>query len=120
MIAMTPDTSHRWSVLSRLFKAIGAIGCVGVFLWLAFLIGYYTARRPHVPQPEQGWTVGLTWTHPTSYGSAQEESRMIWWHGAFLAFFGLAAVGEMINIYKLDDYSGIARHFRKKPYFKPR
>jgi hypothetical protein len=94
------------------------MGCVVTFLWLTLLISYYTAKRPHAPQPERGWTVGLEWTHPVSYGTTQEESRILWLHLAFLPFFGLVALAEIIKIYKLDDYSGIVHYFRKKDYFK--
>ena len=75
-------------------------------LWI-MLISYYTAERPHAPQPEHGWTVGLEWTHPVSYGSEQDEKRLQWFFGLFFPSFGLIALGEMIKIYKLDDYSGL-------------
>jgi hypothetical protein len=110
MTAMKADTAQRWRVLARTTKIIGAMGFVVISLWLMLLISYYTAKRPHAPQPERGWTVGLEWTHPVSYGTKQEESRILWLHWSVLPFFGLVALGEIIKIYKLDDYSGIAHY----------
>lgn len=72
-----------------------------------FLIQFYGARRPHAPQPGHGWTVGLTWTHPSSYGTAQEENRLQCLLRSFIYSFGLVALGEGIKVYKLGDYSGI-------------
>jgi hypothetical protein len=118
MAAMETRAAQRWRVLSRALRVIGAVGFAVVFLWSALLISYYSAKRPHAPLPERGWTVGLEWTHPTSFGTAQEENRLLWCSWLALPFFGLVALGEIIKIYKLDDYSGVAHHFRNKPYFK--
>ena len=115
---MVANTIRRWSVLSKTLRVFGAIGCIVAFLWLTFAIGYYTVTRPHTPQPESSWTIGLSWTHPTSYGTVQEESRLIWCHWSFFLFLAIGAVGEMIKIYKLNDYSGIAHYLRNKPYLK--
>ena len=107
MTAMRPATAKRWRVLARVLKIIGATGFVVAFsLWLT-LISYYTSKRPHAPQPEHGWTVGLTWTHPVSYGTEQDERRSQWLVDLFFPNFCLFAFGEMVKIYKLDDYAGL-------------
>jgi hypothetical protein len=69
------------------------------------LLAYYSANRPHVPEPEHGWTVGLRWTHPVSYGTEQDEKRSQWLFNLFFPSGGLIALAELIRIYKLDDYS---------------
>jgi hypothetical protein len=114
---MNPRTAKKWRVLSLVLKVIGVVGCVVTFGFLMVLISYYSAKRPHAPQPERGWTVGLTWTHPPSYGTVQEENRLFWLHWWFVPSFGLIALGEAIKIYKLDHYSGVAA-FKKPPFFK--
>jgi hypothetical protein len=112
---MSLSTAKRWRVLARVLKIVGAVGFVAVFVYSMALISYYSAKRPHVPQPERGWTVGLTWTHPASYGTRQEESRLQWLAWWSVPLFGLMALGEAIKIYKLDDYSGIAAFKRSRP-----
>ena len=71
------------------------------------LLAYYSANRPNVPEPQYGWTVGLTWTHPVSYGTGKDERRSQRLLDLSLPSFGLIALGELIKIYKLDDYSGL-------------
>ena len=115
---MEAHTAHRWGLLSKVLKTIGGVSCVLIFTCLLGVIVVYSSSRPHTPQPERGWTVGLTWTHPTSYGTAQEERLLLWLHWWFFPAFGLIALGEAIKIYKLDDYSGIAA-FKPRPFSKP-
>ena len=67
-----------------------------------------SVKRPPAPEPERGWTVGISWTHPTRYGTAQEEDRVLRLFFWFFPSFGLIALGEGIKMYVLDDYSGIA------------
>ena len=81
-------------------------------LGLTFLIGYYSSKRPAAPKPEQGWTVGISWTHPTRYGTAQEEDRVLRLFFWGFPFFGLIALGAGIKIYVLNDYSVIASRKR--------
>jgi len=105
---MNPQTAARWRVLSRALKIIGVVGCFVTFGLPIGLARYYSTRRPHEPHPELGWTVGLTWTHPPSYGTPEEENRL---HGAFdwyFPFFGVILLGEAVKIYKLNDHSGIS------------
>jgi hypothetical protein len=78
-----------------------------MFLCGFALIGYYDAKRPHFPQPDRGWTVGLTWTHPTSYGTAQEENVLLSLHSCSIVPFALIWVGVAIKVYLLNDYSDI-------------
>src|SRR5712692_5610569 len=104
---MDPGTAKKWQVLSRVVRTVGALSFVLSFVYSMVLISYYSAKRPHGPQPERGWTVGLSWTHPLSYGTAQEENRLQWLFWWSLGSFCLIAVGEAIRIYKLDDYSGV-------------
>jgi 4-hydroxybenzoate polyprenyltransferase len=101
-------TAKRWRFLSRVLKLIGALSFILSFMYSMVLISYYSTKRPHVPQPERGWTVGLIWTHPPSYGTAQEENRLQWLHWWLLPSFCLIALGEAVKIYKLGDYSGVA------------
>ncbi len=81
---------------------MGGAGFIVIFLSLAYLTGYYSAYRPHTPQTELGWNVHLTWTHPASYGNAQEESLLISLHKSLFPFFLLIALGEIIRIYIIE------------------
>jgi hypothetical protein len=91
-----------WRFLHKFLRYLGGAGCMAMFLSLLCLAFYYSTTRPHSPQAELGWTVGLSWTHPTSYGTAQEESRLISLHWWFLPSFLLIALGEAIRIYILE------------------
>ena len=97
----------KWRAVARILQIIGAVGFVVIFLCSFILIGYYSAKRPQVPQPERSWTVGLTWTHPTRYGTAQEENLLLSLHWWTIAPFALIFLGEAIKIYLLNDSSGI-------------
>lgn len=104
---MSRDPQNRWRLLARLLKVIGATGYVLSFTYSLILTSYYSAKRPHVPQPERDWTISVEWTHPPSYGTAKEANRFKLLFQLCLPFFGLIALGEAIKVYKLDDYSGI-------------
>ena len=104
---MNSQAAARWKLLSRALKIIGAAGCIVTFALSIGLAQYYSAKRPHTPQPKLGWTVGLTWTHPPSYGNHGEEDRLHWVFDCFFPFFGVILLSEGIKIYKLDDHSGI-------------
>ena len=75
---------------------------MGTFLLLTSFTLYYSATRPHSPNPELGWTVELNWTHPTSYGTPQDQSLLItiFWLG-FMSVVPIA-LGEAIRIYVLE------------------
>ncbi len=111
---MIIGTVKRWQILARILKILGAVGCILCITSLLVLASLYSSKRPHAPQPDRGWTVGLSWTHPPSYGTPQEENRLLLLHWLFLPSFGLVALGEAIKIYRLKDYSGLAT---KKPSF---
>ena len=107
-------TNHRmtsgnesWRILARWLQITGVAFVIALFVAEAALLLYYSANRPDVPRPEQGLTVGLTWTHPARYGTEQDErrSRLLFDLGFYS--FGLIAAGEIIRIYKLGDYSGL-------------
>jgi len=114
---MIPGTAESWRILARILKIAGGACCVFCFSCLLVLIGVYDSNRPHAPQPDRGWTVGLSWTHPLSYGTPQEENDLLLLHWLFFPSFTLAALGEAIKIYKLNDYSGVAA-IKKLPFLR--
>jgi hypothetical protein len=102
---MTLGAAERWRMCARVSTAMGTLGCIVMAGSLLFLIAYYSANRPHNPQPHRGWTVALSWTHPTSYGTAREQDRLWWLHFLFIPSFVLVLLGPAIKAYKLNDYS---------------
>lgn len=83
---------------------------MGLFLsYLAVVEVYYPSRRPEAPQPQKGFTTGLTWTHPVRYGTPSDESRSQCLFELFFPAFGFVIAAELIKIYKLGDYSGLRR-----------
>ena len=110
---VSAHAAHKWRSISRLLRLAGEVGCVATFLSLAFLIIYFSWARPAVPDLGRGWTVGISWTHPTRYGTAHDEAwvqRFFFW---FFPSFGLIVLSEALKAYVLDDYSGFAP--RKRP-----
>ena len=103
---MVLASANRWRLVARALKAIGTIGFILSFACWLLLTSYYSAKRPHAPQTERGWTIVIEWTHPPSYGTAREASRVQRLFLLFIPFFGLMALGEAIKTYKLNDYSG--------------
>ncbi len=97
--------AQRWRLVSRILIACGFIGVIASAIALEVLISYYSGHRPAAPQLERGWTVGISWTHPTRYGTAQEEGNVLRLFSLGLPFFCLIALGAGIRIYLLDDYS---------------
>ncbi len=95
----------QWRLLYRFLRYLGAAGFLAIFLLLTCLVVYYSVTRAHSPRPEIGWTVAFHWTHPTSYGTAQEESRLVSLFWCFLPFGLLIAVGEAVRIYILERNS---------------
>jgi hypothetical protein len=66
------------------------------------LIAYYTVKRPHVPNPELGWTVRLYWSlSPPSYGTPREEALLLSLFQWFFPPFMVIAAGKAIEYYKL-------------------
>ena len=98
-------TEQRWRIIYKIVRLAGAAGCVSTFLLLVVLTGYYSANRPHVPQPEHGWTVRLNWSvAPPSYGTVAENELLLKVFWSFLPFFLVIAIGEAIRIYKLGGW----------------
>jgi|SRR6266566_2669719 len=85
---------ERSMVLGKIVRAIGFVSSATIFLWLTGLEIFYSAKRPPVPRPEQGWTVPLQWTH-TSYGTPRENEQLLrlfdW--GWYLGMVGFAGEG---------------------------
>ncbi len=95
---MTYLSEKQWRIVSKLLLFGGMTGFMATFLCLFFLTFYYSATRPHTPRPELGQTVALTWTHPTSYGTAQEEFRLKSLHWWGVPFFLLITLGAAIRM----------------------
>jgi hypothetical protein len=112
---MRPSAEKKWRAVASTLQLLGAVAFAVMFLGSLVLIGYYGVKRPTKPQPEHGWTVALTWTHPTSYGTAQEENLLLSLHWWTMASFLLIGAGAAIKIYLLDDYSDI-RSRPKQPW----
>jgi len=100
-------SNDNWRSITKSLRIVGVVCCLVFFVSHYALLAYYSANRPRVPQPEKGRTVGLTWTHPVRYGTERDERWSLWLFDLFLPSFGLIALGEMIKVYKLDDYSGL-------------
>ncbi len=100
-------SERSWRSIAKSLIISGAVSCAILFVLQVVLLVYYSETRPDVPRPEVGFTVGLTWTHPVRYGTKQEERRSQWLFELFFPGFALIAAGEMVKIYKFDDYSGI-------------
>lgn len=110
---MSAHAARKWRGFSRVLILAGEVRCIATFLGSTFLISYYSYKRPPAPEPERGWTVGISWTHPTRYGTAKEEEwvqRLFFWS---FPSFGLIALGWGTRAYLLDDYSWIRP--RKRP-----
>lgn len=65
--------------------------------------------RPASPDPETKQTTGLTWTHPTKFGTEREETLNQWLFDFPFIGFGMILAGMGIKIYILEDYSDIPR-----------
>lgn len=98
-------TEKHWKFLYKVFRYLGCVGTIVIGVVSTALIGYYSANRPHVPQPDHKWTVPFNWSfNCPSYGTAQENARLIslfWWGISFGIFF---AIAEAIRIYKIKGY----------------
>ena len=96
-------SDHQWRRLVKALRVAGGVCCVVLFIAHFALLAYFSANRPQQPHSESRFTVALDWTHPTRYGTVQDESLSQWLFELFFPCFGLIAVGEMIRIYKLKD-----------------
>jgi len=97
----------QWRRLAKALRITGAVCCVVLFIAHFAQLAYFSANRPQAPEPGLGFTVALNWTHPTRYGTVRDERLSQWLFELFFPAFGLIAVGEMVKVYKLKDYSGI-------------
>jgi hypothetical protein len=96
-------TRDQWRILAKTLQILGGGCCLAVFLTSQVLIAYYTAKRPHVPSPELGWTVRLSWSWaPPSYGTAQEEALLLFLFRSFFPPFLIGAAGKAVEYYKLN------------------
>ena len=96
-------SKSQWQLIYKIVRVLGFAGCLITFLLSLIVIGYYSATRPHSPQIELGWNVPLSWTHPTSYGTAHEEYNLNLLFWLYFPFFFLLLIGELIRIYILKD-----------------
>jgi hypothetical protein len=87
---MTPRATKGWRTIARTLISIGGLGFAWTFVTLWFFIAYYSVKRPQVPRPGRGWAVGLTRIHPTTYGTAEEEHRLLRLHGSCGLWLALA------------------------------
>jgi hypothetical protein len=111
---MDQQTVKNWRILSRALRVIGATGCIVTFGFSMFLIIYYSYKRPGTPLPANGWTFGIPWTHPTTYGTARDVNRLLSWSWWFFPSFGIGLLSEAIKMYVLNDFSGV--RVKKLPY----
>ena len=97
-------TENKWRLLAKALRFLGFAGCIAILVLLSSLVAYYSATRPHVPQPALGWTVRLYWSiTPPSYGTAHENACLLLLFRLFIPFFAIIAFAEAIRIYKLKE-----------------
>src|ERR1700758_3932933 len=105
---MSDQIKTRWRLLAKWMIALGAVWFFSLFIWFIALIEfYYPSHRPEFPQPQKGYTTGLTWTHPPRYGTTRDESRSHWLFNLSFVGFGFMIAGELVKIYRLNDHSGL-------------
>ncbi len=97
----------KWRAVANWLRITGFVLCFAVLLSHVILLAYYAVNRPQEPQPEKGLTVGIMWTHPPRYGTKEDERRSQWLFELFFVGLGPIVLGELIRVYKLNDYSGI-------------
>lgn len=92
----------RWSLVRKILFYGGFVGCGVDFILSLGLIAYYSANRPHLPEPTRGWIVRLKWSlSPPSFGTVDDNALLLALFHWFFAFFMLIALAEVIRIYKL-------------------
>jgi hypothetical protein len=104
-------TRKQWTITANALRFVGFGAFLTAFISLLLLGGYFAVKRPHIPQPEFGYTVRLIVNPaPPTYGTSQDQARMDqMFVCAILASIPIA-VGESIFIYKLNiDRSSIGR-----------
>jgi hypothetical protein len=96
-----------WRRLAKSLQIAGGVCCLGMFLAHIVMLAYFYSSRPEIPEPERGWTTGLSWTHPVRYGTQLDEDQSQLLFNLFFSGFGLIISGILIKIYALNDYSDI-------------
>ena len=102
-------SNEAWRSMAKWLRITGFVCCLALSVAHIALLAYYAAHRPVAPQPEHAMNVGLMWTHPTRYGTELDARRSQWLFELFFPGFALIAFGEMIKVYKLNDYSGLPK-----------
>lgn len=92
-----------WRRLAKGLCVLGGFLFFGSFIGTTVLTIYYIDHRPHMPQPELERTVPLPWTHPVSYGTAEDASRLFAVFTGGLCAALIFAAGRGIRIYILDE-----------------
>jgi hypothetical protein len=107
-----PFTRKQWSFAANVLRFVGAGVGLTAFISLLLLSGYYVVKRPHIPQPEFGYTVRLN-VDPPTYGTSDDQGRLVQLLSCLFSGIVLIAAGECIFIYKLNiDRSAVGRiHF---------
>jgi hypothetical protein len=112
---MSARSEDRWRFVAKWLRIVGVVSTVGLFLSYLAVVGvYYPLRRPQAPEPQKGFTTGLSWTHPVLYGTQKDEGRSQLLFTLYFPAFGLMVAAELIKIHKLGDYSGLRRS--KQPW----
>lgn len=94
---------RQWRQLAKGLCVLGGFLVFCSVIWLFFLQIYYIDHRPHTPQPALKRIVPLPWTHPVSYGTAEDASRLLWVFNAVFYAAAICAIGRAIRIYILDE-----------------
>src|SRR5262245_60748924 len=107
-------SKQRWIILSKILRIGGVVAILICSIVFYVLIGRASMARPHYPDPARGWIAAIPWTHGpcktpekadcSAYGTPEERDRVLFWFTFDFYSFGLIAVGEAINIYKLGNY----------------
>lgn len=99
---MTSDarSDKTWKPLARALLIVGLAGLAVVPVMFTFLMIYYSAVRPHSPQPSVGWTARLQHT-AGAYGTESENARLVGLFFGTQPIATLAALGGAITTYKL-------------------
>jgi hypothetical protein len=105
-------TRKQWNIAANVLRSVGFGSFLTAMISLQLLCVYYAGKRPHIPQPEFGWTVILRLGAAGApyYGASQDQARLDELFYCAIAAFMLIAAGECIFIYKLNiDRSSIGR-----------
>jgi hypothetical protein len=92
-----------WRLLAKTLIGLFVFVFVSSFIMLTFLEIYYSGHRPHAPQPNAGQIIRLPWTHPVSYGSANEATLMYRIFAIGFYSWTLFGLGWAIRIYILGE-----------------